>query len=218
MSVTLNTKLRPAGKANALRRQGLIPAIVYGPTMENIPIVIERRDLHKLFSTITRSSRIELSISDHDQADNIDVFLKRVQYNSITDEPIHVDFYHPDPETPFKLYVPIKVVGEAPGLKLGGFLNVLFDTVRVHGLSKDIPHLITLDVSELDLGDAIRVRDVDFGGVTPLLSPERALVSVVAPRGMETEEEEEEEAMLEAAAAGEEGATSEESEGESEEG
>ena len=219
MSVTLNTKLRPAGKANALRRQGLIPAIVYGPTMENIPIVIERRELHNLFSKITRSSRIELSISGYDQGDKIEVFLKRVQYNPITDEPIHVDFYHPDPETPLKLYVPVKVVGEAAGIKLGGFLNVLFDTVRVHGLSKDIPHLITLDVSELDLGDAIRVRDVDFGGVTPLLSPERAIVSVVAPRGMETEEEEEEEAMLETAAAGEEGAaTSEGSEGESEEG
>ena len=215
MSATLNTKLRPAGKAGALRREGLIPAVVYGPTMENIPLVIERRDLRVLFSKITRSSRIELAISDHEQAETVDVFLKTVQYNSITDEPIHVDFYHPDPETPLKLHVPIKVVGEAAGILAGGVVNVLFDTVRVHGLSKDIPPLITLDVSELDMGDGIRVRDVDFGGVTPLLSPERALVTVVAPRGVEVEEVEEEE-MLETAAA-EEGATSEEAEGQSEE-
>jgi len=217
MSVTLNTKLRPEGKANALRREGLVPAIVYGPSMENIPLVIERRDLHELFSRITRSSRIELSISDHEQAETLDVFVKRVQYNPITDEPIHVDFYHPDPNTPLKLHVPIKVIGEAPGQKAGGFLNVLFDTVRVYGLSKDIPHLITLDISELEMGEGIRVREVDFGGVTPLLSPERALVTIVAPRGMELEEEEEEEEMLETAAA-EEGAHSEGTEGESEEG
>lgn len=217
MSVTLNTKLRPAGKANALRREGLIPAIVYGPTMENIPLVIERRDLHGLFSQITRSSRIDLSISDQEQGETIDVFVKRVQYNPITDEPIHVDFYHPDPNTPLKLHVPIKVIGEAPGQKVGGFLNVLFDTVRVHGLSKDIPSLITLDISELEIGEGIRVRDVDFGGVTPLLSQERSLVTIVAPRGMEAEEEEAEEAMLEAATA-EEGAPAEGAEGESEEG
>ena len=217
MSATLNTKLRPAGKAGALRREGFIPAIVYGPTMENIPLVIERRDLRVLFSKITRSSRIELAISDHEQAETIDVFLKMVQYNSITDEPIHVDFYHPDPATPLKLNVPIKVVGEAPGILAGGVVNVLFDTVLVHGLSKDIPPLITLDVSELDMGDGIRVRDVDFGGVTPLLSPERALVTVVAPRGIEVEEIEEEEEMLETAEA-EEGAPAEGTEGQSEEG
>lgn len=217
MSATLNTKLRPAGKAGALRREGLIPAIVYGPTMENIPLVVERRDLRVLFSHITRSSRIELSISDHEQAETIDVFLKTVQYNSITDEPIHIDFYHPDPETPLKLHVPIKIVGEAPGVKAGGVVNVLFDTVRVHGLSKDMLHLITLDISELNLGDAIRVRDVDFGGVTPLLSPERILVAIAAPRSVETEEVGEEEAMLETGAA-EEGAPSEQAEGQSKEG
>lgn len=217
MSATLNTKLRPAGKAGALRREGLIPAIVYGPTMENISLVIERRDLRALFSQITRSSRIDLSISDHEQAETIDVFVKTVQYNAITDEPIHVDFYHPDAKTPFKLHVPIKVVGEAPGAKAGGVVNVLFDTVRVHGLSKDIPNLITLDISELDMGDGIRVRDVDFGGVAPLLSPERALVTIVAPRGIEVEEIEEEEEMLETAEA-EEGAPAEETEGQSEEG
>ncbi|RKZ27273.1 50S ribosomal protein L25, partial [bacterium] len=84
-----------------------------------------------------------------------------------------------------RLHVPIRIVGEAPGVKAGGVLNVLFDTVRVHGLPKDIPSIIELDVSNLEMGEAIRVRDVDFGNVEPLLPPERALVTVVAPRGLE---------------------------------
>jgi len=66
------------------------------------------------------------------------------------------------------------------------------------------------------MGDGIRVRDVDFGGVAPLLSPERALVTIVAPRGIEVEEIEEEEEMLETAEA-EEGVPAEETEGQSEE-
>jgi large subunit ribosomal protein L25 len=77
-------------------------------------------------------------------------------------------------------------------------------------MAKDIPSLITLDVSDLDLGEAIRVKDVDLGEVTPLLSPERALVTIVAPRGIEVEEIEAEEELLEEEAEGEETAAAEE--------
>ena len=182
---TLNVKLRTEGKANALRRQGLVPGVVYGPTIDSIPVVVDQRELRALFSKITRSSRIELSVSDHEKGKKLDVFVKSVQYNPVTDEPIHVDFYHPDIGHPLRLHVPIKIVGEAPGVKAGGILDVLFRTVRVHGLPKDIPHIIEIDVSNLEIGDAVRVRDIDFGNVEPLLAPERALVTVVAPRGLE---------------------------------
>jgi large subunit ribosomal protein L25 len=177
--------------------------------METISIAIERRKLQALFSHITRSSHIDLSISDHADKKGLDVFVKRTQYDSVTDEVLHVDFYHPDTDQPLRLHVPIKVVGESVGVKAGGVLNVLFDTVRVHGMAKDIPSLITLDVSNLDLGEAIRVKDVDLGEVTPLLSPERALVTIVAPRGIEVEEIEAEE-ILEEEAEGEETAAAEE--------
>ncbi len=197
MSVTLSTKLRQGGKANALRREGFIPAVVYGPTTESMSISIDQRELRAVFSRITRSSLIDLKISDHGEEKEFEVFVKRIQYNPVTDEPIHVDFYHPDTKSPLKLHVPLKIVGDAPGLKAGGVLNILFDTVRVHGLAKDIPHLITLDISELDLGDVIRVRDIDFGKVTPLLSPERALVTIMVPRGVGIEVEEEVEGEVE---------------------
>ncbi len=182
---TLNAKLRTEGKANALRRQGVVPAVMYGPTIDSTSIVVDQRELRRVFSQITRSSRIELALGKDGQAKKFDVFVKSIQYNSLTDEPIHVDFYHPDTGHPLRLHVPVKIVGEAPGVKAGGILNVLFRTVRVHGLPKDIPAIIELDVSELEIGDAIRVRDVDFGNVEPLLAPERALVAVVAPRGLE---------------------------------
>jgi len=196
--LTLNARLRTEGKANALRRQGFVPAVIYGPTVDSTPIIIDQRELRALFAKITRSSRIELSVSDHEKGKKLEVFVKAIQYNPITDEPIHVDFYHPDTGHPLRLHVPIRIVGEAPGVKAGGVLNILFRTVRVHGLPKDIPPIIELDVSNLGIGEGIRVRDVDFGNVEPLLPPERALVTVVAPRGLEEaaiggpEEEEEE--------------------------
>lgn len=214
---TLKAQLRTSGKANALRREGLVPAVIYGPTVDSTPIVIDRKNLRSLFAKITRSSRIDLSVKDGKKAKKLDVFIKAIQYDAITDEPIHVDFYHPDSGHPLKLHVPIKTVGESPGVKEGGVLNVLFRTVRVHGLPKDIPALITIDIGDLLMGEAIRVRDLDFGEVEPLLAPERALVTVVAPRraeevpvAMEEElEAVEEEAAAEEGPAGEETTTEE---------
>ena len=209
---TLKARSRTSGKANALRREGLVPAVIYGPTVESTPIVIDRKNLRSLFAKITRSSRIDLSVKDGKKAKKLDVFIKAIQYDPITDEPIHVDFYHPDSGHPLKLHVPIKIVGESPGVKEGGVSNVLFRTVRVHGLPKDIPALITIDISNLEQGEAIRVRDLDFGEVEPLLAPERALVTIVAPRRAEevpVAAEEELEAVEEEAAA-EEGPVGEE--------
>ena len=189
---TLKVKEREAGKANALRKEGLVPAVVYGPAIEPISIAVEKRDLKGLFSQITRSSQINLSIDEKGKQKEFHVFLKAVDYDPVTDEPLHVDFYHPEVGVPLKLHVPVKTVGESPGVKAGGILNVLFNTIRVHGLPKDIPHLITIDVSGLDLGDSIRVSDLDFGNVEPLLPPERAIVTVIAPRGYAVTEAEEE--------------------------
>ncbi len=205
---TLEVKERTVGKANALRRNGMVPGVVYGPSIETVSIAIERRDLQSLFSEITRSSRINLSIAGENGAKEMDVFLKEVDYDLVTDEPEHVDFYHPDVGHPLKLHVPVKIVGEAPGVKSGGILSALFGAIRVHGLPKDIPHLITIDVSGLDLGESIHVRDIDFGDVEPMLPPERTLVTVSAPRGMEIEEEEAE--LEEGEIEGEEGAVEEE--------
>lgn len=205
---TLEVKQRTAGKANALRRDGLVPGVVYGPSIESMPIAIVRKDLQALFAQITRSSRINLSIDGEDGTKEMDVFLKVVDYDPVTDEPRHVDFYHPDVGHPLHLYVPVKITGEARGVKSGGILNVLFNEISVRGLPKDVPHLITIDVSGLDLGESIHVRDVDFGDVEPMLPPERTLVTVIAPRGMEMGEEE---AALEGAAVeAEEGAVEEE--------
>jgi len=207
---TLRVTSRPAGKAGELRREGFVPGVVYGPSIDSTPVAIARKDLHALFGKITRSSRIGLALEDGGETKEMDVFLKTVDYDPIRDEPIHVDFYHPDVGHPLSLDVPVKITGEAIGTKSGGILEILFSTIPVHGLPKDMLPLITIDVTDLDLGDSIHVRDLDFGEVEPMLPPERTIVSVLAPRGMglsaaEAEELEGEELEGEEAVEGEEG-------------
>jgi len=189
---TLRVTSRPAGNAGKLRRDGFVPGVVYGPSIDSTPVSIAQKDLHTLFSKITRSSRIELELEDGGETKTMDVFVKVVDYDPIRDIPRHVDFYHPDVGHPLSLDVPVKITGEAVGTKSGGILEILFSTIPVHGLPKDMLPLITIDVTELDLNDAIHVRDIDFGDVEPMLPPERTIVSVLAPRGLGIAEEEEE--------------------------
>lgn len=206
---TLQVKERAAGKARELRRTGFVPGVVYGPSIESTPISIGRKDLKVLFSKITRSSLISLAIEGKESRE-FDVFLKVVDYDPITDEPRHVDFYHPDIESPLKLLVPVKTTGECEGIKSGGILNVQFNAIPVHGLARNVPALITIDVTELDMGDSVHVRDIDFGGVEPMLPPERTLVTVIAPRGLLADEAAEEDAELAEGEEGEEAESSEE--------
>ncbi len=201
---TLQVIERAVGNARELRRTGFVPGVVYGPSIESTPITIGKKDLQVLFAQITRSSLISLAIKGEESRE-FDVFLKVVDYDPITDEPLHVDFYHPDANSPLKLRIPVKTIGECEGIKSGGILNVQFNTIRVHGLAKDVPALITIDVSDLDMGDSIYVRDVDFGDVEPMLPPDRTIVTVIAPRGLLAEEEEEEEGEEVELAEGEEG-------------
>jgi len=210
---TLEAKTRPSGKASVLRRQGIVPAVVYGPSIESTPIAITRRDLLALFSKVTRSSRITLRLQGEGKPREMDVFLKVIDYDAITDEPVHVDFYHPEGDHPLKLSVPTKITGDAIGIKSGGILNVQFRTIPVRGMPKDIPHLLTIDVSALYLGESVHVSDIDFGKVEPLPPPARVRVTVIAPRSIVAEAAEAAEAG-EGAVEGEEAAATE-GEGES---
>ncbi len=190
---TLSADVRVPGHPGTTRTAGQVPAVVYGPSIESMPLAVDRRALLSLFSKITRSSRIDMTIHDQGEETKMNVFVKTIDMDPVTDEPVHVDFYCPQAGHSLKLHVPVKYVGDPIGVKNGGVLNISFSAVRVIGLPESIPDLITIDVSELDLHDAIHVSDIDFGEAEPMLPPERVLAAVLAPRGFGAEEEEAEE-------------------------
>ncbi len=200
-------------KPKALRRQGWVPAVVYGPHLGSTPIAVEYKALEKLIAEITRSTRIEL---EYDGERHF-VFIKELQRDPITDRFLHVDFYAPEPGQIMTLEIPIMFVGTPEGVKAGGILEHIHEQIPVEGPLEAIPPYLELDISGLGLDEALLVKDLKLPeGLKVLLPEDEAIAIVLPPKVLVTEEEvpAEEEAAEEAPAEGE-GAAPAEEEGES---
>ncbi|RLE34205.1 50S ribosomal protein L25 [Candidatus Acetothermia bacterium] len=178
-------------KPRALRRQGWVPGVVYGPHLVSTPIAVEYKALERLISEITRSTRIEL---EYDGEKHF-VFIKELQRDPITDRFIHVDFYAPEPGQIMSLEVPIRLVGTPAGVKAGGILEHIHEEIPVEGPLEAIPPYIEVDISGLGLDEALLVKDLPLPeGLRPLLPEDEAVVNILPPKVLVTEEAEEEEA------------------------
>lgn len=178
--ITVKATRRSLGvKARALRRRGLIPAVLYGAHLDPVHVALPEPDVRRLFSQITRSTMVELQVD----GEIYRVFVKDVQVDPITTQFLHLDFYVPEAGRALELSVPVKIEGEAPGVKEGGVLEVLHPEIPVEAPPEKIPPHIVVDVSKLGLDEAILVRDLPWPeGVRPLLPPEDAVVVVVPPK------------------------------------
>ncbi len=178
-------------KPRALRRQGWVHGVVYGPHLVSTPIAVEYKALERLISEITRSTRIEL---EYDGERHF-VFIKELQRDPITDRFIHVDFYAPEPGQIMSLEVPIRLVGTPAGVKAGGILEHIHEEIPVEGPLEAIPPYIEVDISGLGLDEALLVKDLPLPeGLRPLLPEDEAVVNILPPKVLVTEEAEEEEA------------------------
>ncbi|PLV55493.1 50S ribosomal protein L25 [Thermotoga sp. SG1] len=194
--VSLEVRLRtPKGKREAkrLRRRGEVPAVVYGPATDPIPVKIKRSLLEKVFHTITETTPIRLIIKDDEEktVSEKTVFLKMIQRDKVSEAIVHVDFYEPVKGHRMRINVPLKVVGKPVGVEKGGFLEVYHEEIPVETDPDRVPQEIEVDVSSLDLGDVIHARDLKLPeGVKCLLEDEEAVVSVLVPKEVSIEEEE----------------------------
>lgn len=177
MAHELKASVREEKNPRELRRRGLIPGVVYGPGVHKL-VTFERRDLERLLAKITRSSRIELQVD----GERLPTFIRDIHYNALNDQVIHVDLYNPPLDHPVKMEVPLRFIGEAKGTKAGGMVNKLRQYLRVVGLADQIPEAIELDITELDIGQTVHVRDLKIQNIRPLLSADVTLVTVLAPR------------------------------------
>ncbi|MFP4589523.1 MAG: 50S ribosomal protein L25 [Candidatus Acetothermia bacterium] len=166
-------------KTNQLRDEGMVPAVVYGPERESVALKINKREFTKLTKNITRSTRIKLTLGNEK---GHKVFLRDIQYNHLTDEPIHVDFYEVPEDRIIEMEVPVKTLGESEGVQSGGIEDQLMETIKVEGPPDAIPTLIELDVEELEIGDSVHVADLDLDGVKILTPPDNTVVSILSPR------------------------------------
>ena len=191
MELELKAEIREdAGKKlKSLRKQGIIPAVVYGSGHKPISIQIDYKEFEKVFEQAGESTLIKLKVkSEKLKVDDKNVLIHEIAKDPVSDKFIHIDFYQVRMDRAIKAEVPLVFVGEAPAVKtLEGVLIKNITEVEVEALPKDLPHEIKVDISVLDVFDKhIRVKDLILPqGVKLHLDPEEVIVSVLPPRAEE---------------------------------
>ncbi|WP_448535343.1 50S ribosomal protein L25 [Pseudothermotoga sp.] len=172
-----------------LRRQGMIPGVVYGPEMKPMAIKLKKQEVEKFVHALSEAKPVTLQINVDGQTQDIEVFVKKVQIDKVTDEIVHIDFYRPAMGHVMRIEIPIRVVGKPVGVEKGGIMEVLHTELPVETLPSALVEHIEIDVSGLDLGESYHVRDLKLPeGMKVLLPADEALVTVIVPRGLEAEE------------------------------
>jgi large subunit ribosomal protein L25 len=194
-----------------LRARGLIPAIIYGGDNKPQPLQVAARDINAMMSQASGENvLVELEIAG--EGSSRTALVQEVQHSPIGGDIRHVDFHAISMDQMIQAEVPLEPTGTSVGVKtFGGLLEQSLRTLAIECLPGDLPDRITVDVSHLNIGDAIHVRDIQLPqGVTPKVQVDLTAFSVVAP----VVEEEPVAAEAEAAAAGPEVITEKKEEGE----
>ncbi|MBR6902170.1 MAG: 50S ribosomal protein L25 [Synergistaceae bacterium] len=181
------------GENGRIRRAGYVPCIIYGPEIkENITGKVNMREIEKILAGRWESTRLNVKLPDGREELCI---IREAQRHPLTDMPLHVDFLHLVRGRKINVKIPVEVVGreESQGVKDGGVLEFTHE-LEVETLPMSIPDVITVDVSGLNVGDAIHVKDLKLPeNVSALADPEEVIAIVVTSRGIEDAVPEEEE-------------------------
>src|SRR5215468_7553400 len=171
---------RGKNAARRLRREGLVPGIVYGGKGENIAVAVDPKALQKVLrSEAGRNAILKLDISGSGATSAI---LKSWQVDPIKESFLHADFYRIAMDVVIRVTVPIQVRGEARGVKVdGGILELIMREIEVECLPGDIPENIAADVSDLGINGALRISDLQTSAKVKVLEDaDQVVVHVVS--------------------------------------
>src|SRR5262245_46266411 len=181
--IVVNAKSRDTRGKNAarrLRREGLVPGVVYGGSAENVAVAVDPKALQKVLrSEAGRNAILKLDIAGTGATSAI---LKSWQVDPIKESFLHADFYRIAMDVAIRVTVPIQTRGEARGVKVdAGILELIMRAVEVECLPGDIPERIELDVSDLGLNASLRVSDLPVSSKVKILeAPDQVVVHVVS--------------------------------------
>lgn len=183
-------------QVKALRREGLIPAVVYGGGGDPIAIQLDAKEATKIITQTSASTLISLKIGRKAHQ----VLLRDIQYDVIMRHPIHVDFLRVEMDTAIRTTVPIEFVGEAPGVKeQGGVLVTGLSELEIEALPADLPDKVTIDLEVLEEIDSmVSVADIFVGQGVEVLTESDEVIAHIVYQEIEEIEEEEVEAVVEA--------------------
>ena len=160
-----------------VRREGLVPAVLYGGHEEPILFSVNAKDLKQLLYT-PNSYIIDLEIDGKKEL----AVMRDVQFHPVKDYPMHIDFFRVLPGKPVAIDVPIRIVGNSEGVKLGGKLTVQKRKLRIKGLVEHLPDFLEIDITNLAIGKSIFVGDLKFDNLTLLTPATTSVCAVIMTR------------------------------------
>lgn len=166
-------------QVKALRRAGKLPGIVYGPLMtQTVPVVVDRREFERFYQAVGHSTLFTLAWN----GDRRQVFIREVQRDPVSQNPLHVDFFAPNLQAATRAMVPL--VLHNPNPQAEGVLTELLTEIEVEARPEQIPHQLDADIAGLAaVGDSLRIADLTLPpGVTATGDPETVLVHLAAVR------------------------------------
>jgi large subunit ribosomal protein L25 len=186
------------GAARATRRAGRVPAVIYGNKQTPVMISLDPVELQQQLRKAGFFAHIfEVSVN----GDANRVLARDVQYDPVTDRPLHVDFMRFSAQTRINIDVGVLFINEeaSPGLKSGGVLNIVRHEVELVCSPESIPESLTVDLTGLEMGDSVHISDIDLPeGVQPTITDrDFTIVTIAAPTVLTVEEEAEDAAAAE---------------------
>ena len=178
LSISVEPRKILGKKVKTLRREGILPANLFGKDIKSKTLQVQEKDFRPLFKTAGETGVVEVKL----KSETYPALIHNVQRNPVTDKIIHVDFHKVNLKEKISTHVPIKLVGEAPAEKTGvGLLLQTINEIEVESLPGDIPSQIEIDASKLEeVGQTVHVKDLNINTdkVEVKNNPDDVVVSV----------------------------------------
>jgi len=188
-----------SGVLKQLRREGLLPSVIYGKDIENINLKIDAKAFREILAH-SSSDNIVVNLEIDGKESRL-AFLKEVQYDALTGAALHADFRAIDNKTEITANVPAHLNGTAPGVKAGGVIEQYVHAIEVTCLPNDLPEAIEVDISNLQLGDSLHLGDITYPAGVKHTHNDDVVVVHIGKAGSGADQEAAEAAAAEAAPA-----------------
>lgn len=172
-----------------VRNAGKVPCVIYGKG-ENKHFTVYQADFKNLVFT-PNTYLVQVSIADEVKLAKV----QEIQFHPVSEDIIHADFYEVTAESPISIPVPVKIIGNSPGVMAGGKLQLKIKKLNVAGLITDLPEYIEVDINSLEIGKSVKVGDINVDNLELLDSANNSIVSCIVTRaaksaGLDDEAEE----------------------------
>jgi len=176
------------GKARQARAGGRIPGVLYGAQADTIGISVDRKETERVLRhLVSHNVMADLVLKKSDSQETIKTIVKEIQIEPVTREILHIDFYRIRMDKPVTMEIPVHLTGESIGVKQGGILDHGLRELKIEALPANLPDKIDVDISALNIGDALLVKDIKLPETVRVIDDaERVVIAVLAP----TKEEE----------------------------